>query len=649
MALLPPRVSKEHFLGPQTKPAGVVHFGDFDFDCASGDLRRHGVSLRLQPQPAKILSVLVRQAGEIVSRQELVEQVWGSETFVDYEQGLNYAIRQIRAALEDDAEQPRFVETLPKRGYRFIAEVEKISSPLPQEVLTASRPANEKAPMKSSRRSWVWPAFGGVCALLIAVALRFGAARSTSGNAGGVPIQSIAVLPLVNLSADPSQEYFSDGLTDELITELAKAGKLRVISRTSIIAFKGSRKRTPDIGRDLHVDAIVEGTVERVGGRVRIRTQLIRAATDQHLWAESYDRDLGDLLGLEREVAREIAQQIGYRVSQRELTASKVAAPAHEDYLKGRYYWNKRTEAGLRKGIEYFQKAIDQEPNYALAYAGLADSYIMLANWGFTPPGDAYLKAKAAAAKALDLDDQLAEAQTSLAYATLLSDWDWPEAERSFRRAISLNPNYASAHHFYSILLLTAGRQSEALVEIRRAQELDPLSLIVNDVAGWVYYEGRNYDQAVQQYRKTLEMDSSYAPALLDLGTAYLRLKDYHHAIALFEKARAASGENGVVLSDLAQAYALSGKKLEARSILQKLQKPSSTVFVSSWDMALIYVALSDRQRAIALLQKSADEHVGWVVRLGVDPALDNLRTDPQFQELKQRIRIPMTVEKSAG
>ena len=397
----------------------------------------------------------------------------------------------------------------------------------------------------------------------------------------------------------------------------------------------------PEIGRELGVDAVVEGTVERVGNHVRIRAQLIRTQTDQHLWAESYDRDVSDLLALEREVASEIAQKIGHRISQSTQGVSKIAASAHEDYLRGRYYWNKRTKAGLRRGIEYFQKAIDQEPNYALAYAGLADSYVMLANWGFALPAESYLKAKAAALKALELDDQLAEAQTSLAYVNLLYDWDWQGSERRFRQAIALNPNYASAHHFYSILLMASGRQSEAIAEIRHAQELDPLSLIVNDVVGWIYYEGRQYDQAIQQYNKTLEMDPNYAPALLDLGIAYLRRGDYRNALAKFEQARAAGGDNGVVLSDLAQAYALSGNRAEALNILKKLEADSAQNFVSSWDLSFIYAALGEKKKALDLLRKAVDGHVGWVVRLGVDPAFDNLRSEPQFRELVGRVGVP--------
>jgi len=632
-------------LGTQPSVAASVRFADFRLDLRSGELRRGEELVKLQPQPAKVLILLVSRAGETITRQELARQVWGSDTFVDFEQGLNFAIRQIRTVLEDDADRPRFLETLPKRGYRFVAPVEIL--PGLQEVKPASetnKPLSEDGPIPKLRFSRIWLAIASTLALILTgIAVRYLVARSSAAKSNEA-IHSIAVLPLVNLSADAAQEYFSDGLTDELITELAKTKGLQVISRTSVSTYKGSSKRTPEIARELGVDAIVEGTIERIGDRLRIRAQLIRGASDQHLWAESYDGEMGDLLRVESEVARDIAGQIGHlaSLSGNETAAAKVVSvPAHEDYLRGRYYWNKRTEAGLRKGIEYFQKAIEQQPDYALAYAGIADSYIMLANWEFAPPVDAYPKAKAAALKALDLDPELAEAHTSLAYVTLLYEWNWQEAERRFRRAIAINPNYASAHHFYSICLMTAGRQAEALAEIQRAQQLDPLSLIVNDVVGWIYYEGRQYDKAIQQYEKTLEMEPSYAPVLLDLGTAYLRTGDYNRAIVQFEKARSAGGNNRVVLSSLAQAHALLGNRAEAMRILNQLRTGAQPAFISFWDVSLIYAALGEKAKAAAMLRSAADDRVGWIIRVGVDPAFDNLRDESDFQNLERRVGIP--------
>ena len=633
-------------MAARTPNSETVAFGGFELDCRSGDLRRAGASLKLQPQPAKVLVLLVKNAGTVVTRQELAEQVWGAETFVDFEHGLNYAIRQIRTVLEDDAEHPRYLETLPKRGYRFIAKVEAAGTVAsgPAETSSAQTESVKTASGHAQARKQKLLGVAAVCGLL---GFGFFAWTQFTNRAkpspGSAPIRSLAVLPLTNLSSDASQEYFSEGLTDELITELAKVGNLRVISHTSAVSFKGSGKRATEIARDLRVDAIVAGTVERAGERVRIRVQLINGQTDQHLWAESFDRDVRDVLDLEHDVAREIARRIGYRISNStaKIGSAKVSPGAHENYLKGRYHWNKRTEKGLLKGIEYFQKAVEENPGYALAHAGLADSYIILANWGFLPPGETYRKAKTAALKALELDNQLAEVQTSLAYVTLLYDRDWKGAEERFRQAIVLDPNYASAHQFYSILLMTSGRQSEAIAEIRRAQELDPLSLIVNDVVGWIYYEGRQYDESIEQYKKTLEIDPSYVPVLLDLATAYLRKNQHEAAMVEFEKAKKAGGETALVLAGLAQAHALSGNKAGSLKILERLRKPSKDLFVSPWDLSLVYMALDEKGMAIALLKKAVEERNGWVIRLGVDPAFDTLRGQSDFGELVRQIGIP--------
>jgi tetratricopeptide (TPR) repeat protein len=435
-------------------------------------------------------------------------------------------------------------------------------------------------------------------------------------------------------------------MTDELITDLAKVGQLQVISHTSVERYKGTKLPLREIARELGVDAVVEGRVMRSGDRVRITAQLIDARTDRHLWADTYERDVRDILGLQDEVAHRIATQVGINLTaggQTEMASTRVVdSAAQEAYLKGRYRWNQRTEVGLRAGIKYFQKAIDLDPNYPQAYAGLADCYIMMANWGFTPPAEAYPNAEVAARKALALDDHLAEAYTSLAYASLLYDWDWSGAEQKFRRAIELNPNYATAHHFYSIYLMAAGRHTEARAEIRRAQALDPFSLIINSVVGWIYYEGRQYDKAIQQCEKTVEMDPNYVPALLDLGNIYLRTGDYKKAIAQFERARAVAGDKSIVLSYLAQVRALSGDRAAAQKILYQLEKPAPPMFVSTWDLALIHLALGDKEKALSFLEKAVDQHVGWVVRLGVDPALDSLRVEPRFKVLQQRVRIPL-------
>jgi TolB-like protein/DNA-binding winged helix-turn-helix (wHTH) protein/Tfp pilus assembly protein PilF len=632
---------------------GGMHFyefGPFRLDPVERLLLRNNQTIPLAPKAFETLVLLVENSGHLLTKDELMKRLWPG-TFVE-EANLAQNISAIRRALDGINGGEQYIETVPKGGYRFTAETRKIAQEPPRIEAKVPQPAAGPAPETVAQR-WSKARLvvtASATILIIASALylvprvvKF-RAKETTATPGATAIRSIAVVPLVNLSSDPAQEYFSDGLTDELITKLAQIGSLRVISRTSVIGYKHSIKKAPEIGEELHVDSIVEGTIERVNNRVRIRVQLIRASSDQHIWAESYDRDLKDVLQLESDVAYEIAQRIGHVASGQPGRIARerpVSTEAHENYLKGRYRWNQRTEAGLRAGINHFQKAIELQPDYAQPYAGLADCYIMLANWGFTPGGEAYPKAEVAARKALEIDDQLAEAHTSLAYASLLYDWDWDGAEKKFQRAIELNPNYATAHHFYSVYLMAAGRHLEAQKEIERALELDPLSRIVSSVVGWIYYEGRSYDKALEQCQRTVEMDPSYSPSLLDLGSVYMARGEYEKAISQFERARSLAGDTATVLSYIAQGYAFSGRKVEARSVLSELERSSSAKFVSPWEFALIYDALGDKDQALAFLQKAADQHASWVVIIAVDPRLDNLRSDPGFKQLEHRIRIP--------
>jgi TolB-like protein/DNA-binding winged helix-turn-helix (wHTH) protein/Tfp pilus assembly protein PilF len=624
-------------------------FGRFRLDPAERLLLRHDQTIPLAPKAFDTLLVLVENSGHLLTKDELMKRLW-PETFVE-EVNLAQNISAIRRAL-DGKNGEHYIETVPKGGYRFTAETRKIVQEPPRIEARVPQPAAVPVP-ETVRQRWSMARLvvtASATILVIASALylvprlmKF-RAKGTTVTPGATAIRSIAVLPLVNLSSDPAQEYFSDGLTDELITKLAQIGSLQVISRTSIIGYKHSVKKAPEIGEELHVDSIVEGTIERVGDRLRIRVQLISASTDQHIWAESYDRELKDVLQLESDVAHEIALQIGhaaYDEPGRLARERPVSTEAHENYLRGRYRWNQRSESGLRAAINHFQKAVELEPGYAQAYAGTADAYIMMANWGFMPATEGYPKAEAAARKALELDEQLAEAHTSLAYANFLYDWDWPGAEKRFRRAIELNPNYATAHHFYSVYLMASGRHAEAQAEIKRARELDPLSIIINSVVGWIYYEGRQYPQAIQECEKTFEMDPNYVPALLDLGSVYLQTGEYDKAIAQFERARNVAEHKGAALSHLAQAHAMSGNRAEARKILLALQEPSAPKFVSAWDFAHIHVALGEKSKALDFLEKAAEQHFGWVVILAVDPAFDPLRAEPRFKALQQRVRIP--------
>ena len=620
----------------------VVLFADFALDLRTGELRRNGTSIKLQPQPAKVLALLVSRAGEIVTRQDLAQQVWGSETFVDFEQGLNFAIRQIRSALEDDAEHPRFLETLPKRGYRFTAPVSGSAPPKIESLV--SPPPSSRSPRLVLRYGLASLAAASL-AITLALVFDWGHLRERLTGAASVPrIESLAVLPLHNLSQDPEQEYFSDGMTDELITDLAKFGTFRVISHTSVERYKQTKRPLPEIAHELGVDAVVEGTVLRSGDRVRITAQLIDARSDRHLWAESYERDLRDVLTLQGEVAGDIATEIQIKVTSQEKTPVASARPinpeAHEAYLKGRYFWNKRTEEGVKKGIEYFEQATRIDPNYAVAYAGLAESYIVSNGHRFLPPTQAFPKVHAAALKALELDETLVEAHTSLGSYQWEYEWDKSGAEKEFRRAIELNPSYATAHAWYAEELAALGRGDEALAEIKRAQEVDPLSLPISVVAGWILYVERDYDQAIAQFQRTLEMDSNFAIAHLYLGRTYVQKGNLEQAIIESQMATRLSGDHPFYMAWLGYAYARAGNRNEALRILRHLKVISRQKYVASHDIAAIYAGLGEQSMAIAWLNKAYDERSYTVLQLEVEPEFNSLRSDRRFQSLLHRVGL---------
>jgi serine/threonine protein kinase/Tfp pilus assembly protein PilF len=458
-------------------------------------------------------------------------------------------------------------------------------------------------------------------------------------------INSIAVLPLKNLSGDGEHEYFAEGIHEELIAQLAKISALKVISRTSVIRYKNVQKPLPEIGRELGAEALIEGSVRRSGDQVRITVQLIEAATDKHLWAESYQRDLRDVLALQSDVARAIANEIRITLTAQEqagLTGARPVNPrAYEAYLKGRFYWNKRTPASLMKGIEYFNQAIEQDPSDPLAYAGLADSYNQLAYRGHLPPNEAYARARAAVTKALDINSGLAEAHASLGFIHLNYEWDWAAAEQELRRAIELNPGYAEAHHWYSHYLMDVGRVEESLAESKRALELDPLSLIVSTHLGWHYVFARQYDSAIVQLKKTLEMDPNYYPAHLHLGRAYQLKGNFKEALVELQQAVSLSQNNTESVAALAATHASSGRPDEAMKLLRELEQQSHRNYVSSYDIAVIYTALGNRNEALASLAKAYEQRANGLVEIKAEPAFDPLRSDRRFQDLVQRMNFP--------
>ncbi|HUU14275.1 MAG TPA: tetratricopeptide repeat protein [Terriglobia bacterium] len=466
-------------------------------------------------------------------------------------------------------------------------------------------------------------------------------------RAAPVPhIESLAVLPLENLSRDPEQEYFADGMTDELITNLGQIRALRVISRSSIMRYKDKPTPAPQVAKELNVDAVVEGTVLRSAGRVRITAQLIDARNDRHLWARSYERDLRDILALQSDVARSITEEIRIKVTPQEqariATSRPVNPEAHEAYLKGRFYWNKRTADGLKKSLDYFQQAMEKDPNYAVAYAGLADSYSILADNSFSPPEESYPKARAAALKALEIDDSLAEAHVSLGQILGSYDWDWSGTARELPRAIELNPGYAYAHHLYALFLSGMGRHPEAIAEIKKARELDPLSIRINANVGWLLYFAREYDQALEQLRKALELDPNDIASHYYLGLVYSQKGMHEEAIAASRMAQDLSAGKDLT-SDLilAYVYAVAGRRGEALKILAALKNPSRRSYLPPVPVAGVYVGLGDKEEALTWLGKAYAERAADLDMLKVDPRFNPLRSDPRFQDLLRRMNLP--------
>jgi TolB-like protein/DNA-binding winged helix-turn-helix (wHTH) protein/Tfp pilus assembly protein PilF len=640
---------------PEGQQGGArLWFGVFEMDLASGELRKHGLRIRLQAQPFEVLAILLEHPGNLVTRDELQKKLWPADTFVDFDHGLNKAINKIRDALGDSAESPRFVETVTRRGYRFLAEVKvadaariavaEDASPLqaPVEALAHPERSNTSTAPHPFLSSFAWQI--SAFALLLAI-ISIAAWKLHSSNRKPPVIRSLAVLPLESLSNDVSQDYFADGMTDELISDLGQISALRVISRTSVMSYKHARKPLPEIARELNVDAVVEGTVLRSGDQVRITAQLIEAASDKHLWSQSYEGELRDTLALQSKVAQAIADQIRINVNPQEQAVLKnvrvVNPQAYESYLKGRYFWNKRTADGLKVALAYFNQAIEEDANYAQAYSGLADTYALLGDWQYAvmTPKEALPKAKAAAIKALELDGSLGEAHNSLAFVLDGFDWNFNSAGKEFQRAIELNPGYATAHHWYAWHLSLLDRYDEAIAEMKKAENVDPLSLIINADLAELLVLAHSYDDAIIESRKTIEMDPNFALAHLQLGQAYLQKHQNDAAVAELQKAMQLSGSSPTSMANLARAYAASGKKSEALKLLNDLKKHSTVNDSHASEIAVVYAALGDTDQAMTWLERGYQERFnpGVLLRPGFDP----LRSDPRFDALVRRVGLP--------
>lgn len=634
--------------------AGIVHFGVFQLDLNAHELHKAGVKIKLQEQPFRVLALLVEHAGQVVTREELQKKVWPTDVYVAFDQGLNNAIKKVRDALGDSAESPRFVETLARHGYRFIAPVSAApasasATSAPSAPVAAAPAGPEPLPplpprlgpaSRALRRSTL---IGTVVVCVLAAIAYWGWYRSGMRAGSSAHKVILAVLPIDNLSRDPDQEFFSDGLTEELITQLGKLNpeRLSVIARGSVAKYKGSNLTANQIGRELHADYLVQGSVRRAADRVRIAVQLIQVRDQTDLWAESYDRELKDMLVVQDSVTRTIANQIHVTLTPGEQTRLASRLPldpeAYEAYLKGRYYWNKRTADGLQKAVIYFEQAIAKDPTYGAAYSGLADCSSGLAWHGFKSPAEALPEAKAAALKAIEIDPQSAEAHASLGLV-LLHRWEWSGAEAELRRALSLDPRYANAHHWYGDYLSIKGRHAEALLEARRALELDPLNLMIGTWVGLRHYLARRYERAIDQGQRTVELDPNFAAARLILGEAYVQAGQSDRGLAELESAATLSGNSPLYLAQVGVAHAAAGRRAEALRIVARLQTLSAQRYVSPYGLAQIYATLNDREQTFKWLQIAYDGGAVWMSYLGVDPVFDALHSDQRFQEMLRRV-----------
>jgi TolB-like protein/DNA-binding winged helix-turn-helix (wHTH) protein/Tfp pilus assembly protein PilF len=621
----------------------VFEFGPFQLDVGERLLRREQQILALTPKAFETLLVLVENHGRLVGKEDLMKRLW-PESFVE-ESNLAQQVFTLRKALGDDRDGNPYIETVPRRGYRFRAPVTRPTpaAPVPSEEPSVAAPVQGRT-LRAAGLGWLTL----IAALSLVV---YSGWRASHPVAAPAPLKmTLAVLPFENLSGDPDQEYLSDGMTEEMIMHLAQLnpGRLAVIARTSSMHFKGSKKTVAQIGQELAADYLLQGSLRREGGRLRISAQLIQVEDQTHVWAQNYERDVRDLLALQDDVARAIASEIRVQLTPPRLAAGgretgpKAVAPeVHQQYFKGRYFWNKRTEAGYVKAIEYFQEAIRSNPDYAPAYAGLADAYALLGSMtnSTLPRVEAMPRARSFAEKALALDESLAEAHTSLAFVLMHFENDWVAAEREFQRAIALNPSYVTAHHWYAYCLMAQTRVQEALREIRLAQDLDPLSLIINtDVAELLYY-ARQYDEAIRQAQKTLEMDSSFALAHRVLALAYEQKGNYEASLAELHTQVRLSGRGDYALAELARGYALTGNRNEAEKLLRELQTLNPQNPGTSIGLAFVYAALGDKDRAFHWLEKSARERMG-IILIKVQPYFDSLRSDPRFLAIERRMAL---------
>jgi len=619
----------------------IIRFGLFEVDLRAGELRKNGVKIRLQQQPFQILAILLQHPGDIVTREELSEQLWPAGTFVDFDHSLNAAIKRLRDALGESAENPIYIETLARRGYRFNAPVQSTTA-------EASVLPDSTAPSRNATGRSAIYALGGIgLAITLLLGAFFWPGRTDRDASTKKRIESLAVLPLENLSRDPEQEYFSDGMTGTLIADLSKIRPLRIISRTSTLQYKGTKKTLPEIARELNVDAVIEGSVLRSGNRVRINVELIEAQSDKHIWVESYDRELGDILKLHSDVAQAIASQVQIQLvpeqRARFRAAPRVDQGAYEDYLKARFCCTAGpTYQGTGQACQFFESSIQKDPSFALAYVGLADCYVMLGTQRHIPPQDAYRRGSELIHKALQLDETLGEAYNTLGDLSWQFEWNWTNAEHEFRRALELNPNYLDAHQEFASFLSWSGRREEALLELARVRELDPAFPLHFAIQAHVHAHFREYRELVDIGQKGVAFSPGDWLSHYYLGSGFFGLGQKREAISEFKKAVEFSAGDTDPVAALAFAYAAVGNSSQAQKILGGLQRQSKTRYVSAYMIAIIYAGLGHKDRAFEFLEKSYDEKsTDLAYFIKADWRLDGLRSDPRFAELLRRMALP--------
>jgi len=630
-----------------TRTETRVRFGPFEADLPAGELRKSGLKLRLAGQPFEILSMLLERPGEVVTREQLRQRLWPQNTYVDYEHSLNAAINKLREALSDSADRPLYVETLPRRGYRFIAPVEAANgappdsdsrdTPASASELVETAPREKPLPAPARRRlGFAAAAIAAVLAIAGAVFIARRDRRSWSRD----PIRALAVLPFENLSRDPEQDYFADGITEALISRLSQIQSLHVISRTSVMQYRGAKQPLPEIAKRLSVDAVVEGTVQRAGDRVAIVATLVDATADRNLWTGRYEGDLRDVLGLQSQVAGAIAEGIRAKATAEERSRAfwsrQVDPDAYAAYLKGRFYAEKSVSWATGRAVKEFQESIRRDPTFAPAWARLGESLLFS-----YPPKEKMPQGKAAALHALELNPNLTEAHVVLGLAQTFWDWDWAGAERSFQRALELNPASSDAHYRYSHLLAALGRFDPAIAECRQALLLDPFSPSVGHYLGRIYYFARRYDEAVAQFQKVLELDPNDYWSNLFLSNVYGKLGRFDQAQRHLERACALEGMSPGQISLLRQVYGEKGLAAALRELIELTNPRRGVGPLGSSAPALLNALIGDVDEAIAWLQRAFDSHTRDLIYVKVEPAYDSLRSDPRFVEIQGRIGLP--------